>query len=202
MPSSGSTDRGSPAGLRTSQRSSLATPAPGGSPEGGRSRPSRAGGRRHGDIDPSIPRSDVPLLRAHLAGRIDVWAADRGTLRPMLDDADTLPDTCGNLWLRRSGADPWEYDVILMDIDSDAWAYKRDGSVTLPVAELFWERDGIRYLRPEVQLLHKAPGLRPQDQQDLDACLPLLGEEAAAWLRIALERAHPAHPWIRALGAR
>lgn len=159
-------------------------------------------GRRHGDIDPSIPRSDVPLLRAHLAGRIDVWAADHGTLRPMVDDADTLPDTCGNLWLRRSGADPWEYDVILMEIDSDTWAYKRDGSVTLPVVELFWERDGIRYLRPEVQLLHNAPGLRPQDQQDFDACLPLLGEEAAAWLRTALERAHPAHPWIRALGAR
>lgn len=155
--------------------------------------------RSHGDIDPSIARSDLPALRAYLAGRMDVWSADQGTLRPLVDERDALPETCGNLWLRHSGSDPWEYDVLLTDFDAGKWAYKRDRSITLPASELLWERDGISYLRPEVQLLHKAPGLRPQDQQDFDACLPRLSEAAAAWLRSALERAHPGHPWIHAL---
>lgn len=155
--------------------------------------------RSHGDIDPSIARSDVPALRVYLAGRMDVWSADQGTLRPLVDETDALPETCGNLWLRHSGSDPWEYDVLLTDIDAGKWAYKRNRSITLPASELLWERDGISYLRPEVQLLHKAPGLRPQDQRDFDACLPLLSEAAVGWLRSALERAHPGHSWIHAL---
>lgn len=36
--------------------------------------------RTHGDLDPSIPRSELPLLRRHLAGRLDLWTAD-STLR-------------------------------------------------------------------------------------------------------------------------
>jgi len=52
------------------------------------------------------------------------------------------------------------------------------------------------YLRPEVQLLHKAPGLRPQDREDFEACLPLLDEPGGAWLAHALQTAHPGHPWL------
>ncbi|MFY9913209.1 MAG: hypothetical protein WAK18_00975, partial [Nocardioidaceae bacterium] len=62
--------------------------------------------------------------------------------------------------------------------------------------EILWERAGIAYLRPEVQLLHKAPGLRPKDQADFDECLPRLGLDPRAWLRRALSIAHPDHPWL------
>ena len=64
--------------------------------------------RPHDDLDPSILRSDVARLRRHLAGRLDVWQADGGTLTPVVDDEDTLTDTCENLWLRPGDADPWE----------------------------------------------------------------------------------------------
>ncbi len=52
--------------------------------------------RDHGDLDPSIPRSELSLLRRHLAGRLDLWAADQGTLRPLLpeDVGDDLPVSC------------------------------------------------------------------------------------------------------------
>jgi hypothetical protein len=89
-----------------------------------------------------------------------------------------------------------EYDVILTDIVSGLWTYKRDARITRPATSMFWHRDGLTYLKPEVQLLYKAPGLRPQDQQDLDACLPRLDPASSSWLRAALEVAHPGHPWI------
>ncbi len=155
--------------------------------------------RDHGDIDAGIFRSDVHLLRRHLAGHLDVWAADHGSLTPLHDDEKTIPATCGNLWLRASGADPWEYDVLLTDVADGRWTYERDRRVSLPADAILWRRDGIAYLRPEIQLLHKAPGRRPQDQQDFEACLPLLDVTALWWLRAALETAHPGHPWIRAL---
>jgi hypothetical protein len=86
---------------------------------------------------------------------------------------------------RRRGR-PWEYDVILMDATSTTWTYKRDSRITLPLDEILWARDDLPYLRPEVQLLHKAPGsgartndvvVRRVDLADFDACLPLLGPE-------------------------
>ena len=152
--------------------------------------------RPHGDLDPSIPRSDVAALRRHVSGRLDVWQADDGVLRPMVGPTDTVSDTCENLWLRPSGADPWEYDVILMHTTPTTWTYKRDPRITRPLAEILWVREGISYLCPEVQLLHKARALRPQDQADFDACAPLLEPEAREWLRNALDTAHPGHAWL------
>lgn len=155
--------------------------------------------RPHGDIDIGIARSDAPLLRSHLLGRLDVWAADRGDLRPLADTARPIPATCSNLWLRAGGAEPWDYDVILTDTIIARWTYKRDPRVSLALDRILWTKDGIEYLRPEVQLLHKAPGLRPRDQRDFDTTLPLLSSDVSDWLEDALETAHPGHPWIDAL---
>lgn len=152
--------------------------------------------RPHDDVDPSIPRSDVAALHEYLAGRLDIWQADSGNLRPLVNKTDPLSESCENLWLRPSGADPWEYDVILMDATPTIWTYKRDNRVTLPIEEILWRREGIDYLRPEVQLLHKARGLRPKDQLDFDACVPLLDPKPRSWLRTALSIAHPGHSWL------
>jgi len=155
--------------------------------------------RPHGDVDPSIPRADVAALRGHLSGRLDVWQADDGLLRPVVSDADTVSDTCENLWLRPSGAEPWEYDVILMHATPTTWTFKRDARISRPLAEILWTRDGITYLRPEVQLLHKARAVRPKDQVDFDVCAPMLDREARGWLRDALLTAHPGHAWLQGL---
>jgi hypothetical protein len=86
-----------------------------------------------------------------------------------------------------------------MHATSHTWTYKRDDRIGPPLDEILWARDGITYLRPEIQLLHKAPGLRPKDQADFDACLGLLEPGARAWLRAALDIAHPSHPWLSCL---
>lgn len=118
---------------------------------------------------------------------------------PMVHETDEITETCENLWLRPSGADPWEFEVILMHIKGDSWTYKRDDRINLPIDAILWERDGIRYLRPEIQLLHKAPRLRPKDQADFEACVDLLEPANRAWLQMALSTAHPSHPWLSRL---
>ncbi len=155
--------------------------------------------RPHGDVDASIPRGDVPALRDHVRGRLDVWQADDGVMSPMVEETELLSETCENLWLRPSGADPWEFEVILMHTAGDMWTYKRDDRISLPLDDIVWEQEGITYLRPEIQLLHKAPRLRPQDQADFDACVSLLEPGAGVWLRTALSTAHPSHPWLARL---
>lgn len=152
--------------------------------------------RDHGDIDPGILREELPLLLAHLDGHLDVWAAFSGALKPIGVGAEVLPEGCGQVWTRRDGTSPWEYDIVLGPGTASEWRYRRDQRVRMPMAEALWERDGIRYLQPEIQLLYKAKGLREKDQDDFDATLPHLDEHRRGWLADALDRTLPGHPWI------
>ena len=155
--------------------------------------------REHGDLDIGIPRASAKTFIDFVSSRLDVWAA-AGSLTPLVPGTDwRLPDGCGNLWLRASGADPWEYDVMLESVRGGRWELKRDARVSRPLPECLWERDGVAYLRPEVQLLLKAKDVRPKDDADFERCLPLLGEERRAWLAGSLAVAHPGHPWIERL---
>ncbi len=158
--------------------------------------------RPHGDLDPSIPRCDLPLLRQHLAGRLDLWSADQETMTILLPgdgDLDPLAPTCENIWARSSGGEPWEYDIILMGVTDGRWIFKRDSRISRPLEEIVWFDHGVPYLRPEVQLLHKARGLRSKDQVDFDATWPRLEPAARRWLREAIELTQPAHPWLSVL---
>ncbi|MEJ5913142.1 nucleotidyltransferase domain-containing protein [Pseudokineococcus sp. 1T1Z-3] len=158
--------------------------------------------RLHADLDLAIPRTDVALLVDHLAGRLDVWAADHGALRPLTapaPSAPTVPATCTNLWLRAGGASPWEYDVLLSDVDDQGRTYRPAPGVALPLEQALWTCDGVTYLAPQVQLLHKAHATRTKDDEDLQACLPLLTPSARIWLRSSLDVVHPDHRWRRHL---
>ena len=68
-----------------------------------------------------------------------------------------------------------------------------------PVEEIVWFAEGVPYLRPEVQLFHKARGLRPKDQVDFEATWPRLEPPARRWLRDAVELTQPTHPWLALL---
>jgi hypothetical protein len=162
--------------------------------------------RRHEDTDVSVLRCDLPALRRHLAGRLHVWAAASGSLTPLFPDQEpdgsadeVLPRDCGQVWVRPGPALPWEYDIVLSAGTAEEWVYRRDPTVRMPMSDALWERDGIRYFQPEIQLLFKAPGLRPKDQADFDATLPHLDARRRRWLRDALAATALGHPWIETL---
>lgn len=155
--------------------------------------------RPHGDLDLGIPRESLDEFVAFVSPRLDAWAA-AGSLTPLVPAVERRSlEQVGNLWLRASGRDPWEYDVLLEAVGGDLWEYKRDRRITRPLADCLWSRDGVTYLRPEVQLLLKAKHVRPQDGVDFDRCLPVLDHDSRAWLAHALKAVHPDHEWIRRL---
>ena len=159
--------------------------------------------RPHGDLDVGVLRRDLPLLRRHLAGRLDAWVPVPPALvllapddRPDEPFERVLPEDGEQLWLRAGGDQPWQYDVLLTPGTEQEWVFKRDPGVRLPWARAVWRRDGVDHLAPEVQLLHKARALRDKDRADLEATLPHLDRSRRAWLRSALGSVHPEHPWI------
>lgn len=152
--------------------------------------------RPHADLDIGIPRVDVGSFIAHVGAELDVWAA-AGSLTPILTgQAGGLAEHCQNLWLRPSGAEPWEYDVLLEHADSTTWTYKRDPRIIRPLAEVLWTREGITFLRPEVQLLLKAKHRRAKDDLDFNQCLQTMDQPSRTWLAASLHLAHPGHPWL------
>ena len=55
--------------------------------------------------------------------------------------------------------------------------------------------NGLRVLRPEVELLYKAKGTRPKDELDFEPVLPHPAQAGPPWLGRAVRRSFPAHPW-------
>lgn len=161
--------------------------------------------RDHDDCDPSVLGADLELLRAHARGRMQLWSCASGALRPVFetlprgDERLLLPD-CFQVWARPFAGGPWEFDILLSPGDDHQWVYRRDPQITMPMRDALWERDGITYLRPQIQLLYKAAHVRPKDQRDFDACLPLLSAEAGDWLLDALlTTVRAPHPWVQQL---
>ncbi len=158
--------------------------------------------RAHEDLDIAFFRRDVASLHAHLSPRFDLWAAGSGTLKPLGWDhgrrADAvLPEWSGQVWVREHAQAPWLVDLVATPDSDGRWAFKKDPTVTADLDEVTWVGpDGIRYQRPEMTLAFKAHLMRPKDQADLEAALPLLGSTERRWLGDRLRALHPGgHPW-------
>lgn len=155
--------------------------------------------REHDDIDASVFRDNHLELRS-LLHDWDVHVADPpGHLRPW-PAGERLPATVHDIWVRRHREDAWRFQFMLDERDGAEWVFRRDARIRIPVGELTWERDGIRFVQPEVQLLYKSRGRREKDEADFRVVWPLLSAPQRAWLRDALALADPANPWLARMG--
>ena len=152
--------------------------------------------RPHEDVDLVIFSRHVPELREHFRGRYHLWSNDGGTIRP-LDDRFPEPfhDRC-QIWIRENARSPWIIDCpINPDVDG-LWQSKRFDDHVAELDEVTWVDDrGIRFLNPEIVLHYKAAQSREKDCFDLENAWPLLTDEKKQWLRDAVKRFDPAHPW-------
>lgn len=154
------------------------------------------GWRAHDDLDVGIRRTDAPAVLEHLRARgwMTVVAA-AGTLAPW--DGGPLEEAThqNNVWCRRPGG-PWQLDLTIGDGDEHRWTYRRDRAITRPWGEALLERDGVRFLAPELQLLFKSKDVRPKDTLDAEVVAPLLDSGGLALLTAQLRTGHP---WLSLL---
>jgi hypothetical protein len=91
------------------------------------------------------------------------------------------------------------FDLFLETADGDEWIFRRHPAIARPIDALRWSSGSTPVIRPEVQLLYMAKSTEPKNEQDFRLVAPTLDEPARAWLRQALEIAHPGHRWTEAL---
>ncbi len=99
------------------------------------------------------------------------------------------------MWIRTHALAPWVADCVLNRDRAGRWVSRRDPEFDAPLEQVTWEREGIRYLKPEIALSFKAKLNRPKDSRDLAVSLPLLDDTARAFLADYLARRDPDHPW-------
>ena len=154
-------------------------------------------GRHHEDLDVCLWWRDLPALLDLCRGRYHVWGAGSGGLRPVNEEWPDLHPEASQVWLREHALAPWVLDCLLTEDREGLWVSRRDETWTARLEEVTWVADdGIRYMRPEVTLLHKALADRPKDRADLEVTWPLLTEDARAWLRDQVASRYPGHAWL------
>ena len=152
--------------------------------------------REHGDLDLAIFRDGQARLRGHLAG----WSfrvARHGVLVEW-GEGEWLAAPYHEIHARSPAGLAAEF--LLNERAGDEWVFRRDPAVRCPAAEWI-ERSpgGLPVLSPAIVLLYKAKAPRASDLLDFHAVRAQLSPERRAWLRAALQRVHPGHPWLRAL---
>jgi hypothetical protein len=153
--------------------------------------------REHEDVDLSILACDIPAFREHVGDRWHLWSNHGGTLRPLNDKHPEVLDVRSQIWVRASALHPWIIDLVITPDRNGLWTNKRMADHVVPLEEATWVAgDGIRYQNPEIVLLFKAVHHRPKDDRDLARTWPLLAPDQRDWLRDAVRRLYPDHPWL------
>jgi hypothetical protein len=155
--------------------------------------------RTHEDLDVALLRRDQLALYEHLCGWDLRYATPEHTLEPWV--GSYLERPVHGIWARRSaGATaPWTCEFLLNEERDGYWVYRRNDAVTLPLGEIGLERDGVRYLCPEIVLLYKSTENSPKNAADFDVVVPSLGADARHWLAHALVQCDGDHPWLAKL---
>jgi hypothetical protein len=149
--------------------------------------------RTHADLDVVVFRADQEHAFAFFGGW-DLRVAYEGAFTPWRGERLELP--VHTVWARSSPDGPWELELFLMESDGSRWQFRRDPSITLELARVGLERDGVPYLAPEIALLYKAKEPRPHDEADFAAVVGELPVERREWLASALRSQDASHPWL------
>lgn len=168
--------------------------------------------REHGDLDVAVLRRDQADLFHHLRGW-DLRVAHGGRLDPWRGTRLELPFHV--IWGRRADEPPpasvEEFarapsfvEFVLQESSGRNWVFRRDPAITMRLDGIgLLTPDGIPFLHPEIVLLFKAKRAEEDpNPADFQAVRPRLPDESRSWLKAALERSSPGHPWLRSLGGR
>lgn len=144
--------------------------------------------RKHADIDILIRREDQKLLTNYIdATRI--FVAEDGELSPF-KESEFYCFPIQDIWILKKDLSAWCLQIMLYDVEEGFWVYKRNKDIKLPQSLLFWEKNDIKIIKPEIQLLYKSFSMRLKDKKDFTKVEPKLETNARKWLNFALKQCY------------
>lgn len=151
--------------------------------------------RSHDDIDILLPRScQKDILGCFPIEQIFV-AQIPGSLSPFNPNS-YYEKPIQDIWILAEDRSAWCLQIMLFDVEFDHWIYKRKESIQLPLSSIYFEKEEMKIIKPEIQLLYKSKSIRSKDQLDFDRIYPVLDNAAKAWLKQSLSACYQDHRWI------
>ena len=175
--------------------------------------------REHGDVDVLIFEEDQLVLREHLAGWQMVAHDDNWNGKTPIWPNTPIPavelwtgrhvDVPGHFHVRSD--DNFDFEVNLNRCDGEEWVLNKDPLVSLPIDDCIGEsRWGVPAATPALVAYYKLnpaasgwsatgvrePRMRPKDEADVEALLPLLSPEMRGWLGESINKVAPGHAWL------
>ncbi|MBI5948165.1 MAG: hypothetical protein HY875_08510 [Chloroflexi bacterium] len=175
--------------------------------------------RDHADVDVVVFEDDQVAIPGHLSGwqlvaHDDNWSGDD----PVWANVPIAP---AQLWTGRRvevpghfhcrAEDGFDFELNLNERAGGDWIFSREPRLTLPLSQCVgvcgW---AVPVAAPLVVAYYKllpAPfknvreAMRPRDELDLDALLPLLDPGQTTWLARAVAAVEPGHSWLPRLSS-
>ena len=150
--------------------------------------------RKHADIDILVKRD----YQKKLLDRIEksrMFVATDDKLSPFEENL-FYEFPVQDIWVLDESFSAWCLQIMLYDVADGFWIYKRDRNIKLSHDLLFWKKDGIKAIKPEVQLLYKSKSIRIKDEIDFQKVSKRLSKKAKLWLSNALKQCYGRHQWI------
>lgn len=152
--------------------------------------------REHGDIDVLIKREDQHKIYGQIEAERIFIATRKGKLSPA-EPNQYYDKPIQDIWILDPTQTHWSLQIMLFDLLGERWVYKRNEQINLLLNDIYFEKDGVKILKPEIQLLYKSKNIREKDQQDYEKIAPLLADNAMAWLKNSLTTCYGHHTWLK-----
>ncbi|RAI82270.1 hypothetical protein BFS35_000885 [Macrococcoides goetzii] len=89
-----------------------------------------------------------------------------------------------SLWIAKDDEESFIIQILFFEEEAEHWIYKRDDAVRKRVEEIYFVKNDMKIIQPEIQLLYKldSSDVREKDLYDYQNVFPVLEERQRAWL--------------------
>lgn len=94
-----------------------------------------------------------------------------------------------SLWITKDENESFIIEILLFEEEAGHWIYKRDNAVRKKIEDIYFDKNDMKIIQPEIQLLYKmnSSNVREKDLYDYHNVYPVLEERQKAWLDSVLK---------------
>lgn len=93
-------------------------------------------------------------------------------------------DSTESLWIAKDENESFIIEILFFEEEAGHWVYKRDNAVRKKIEDIYYDKNDMKIIQPEIQLLYKmnSSNVREKDLYDYHNVYPLLDEKQREWL--------------------
>lgn len=141
--------------------------------------------RDHEDIDILVNFKYLERILDYF-NSYKVYTARNGSLS--LSALNNIKST-DSLWITKDENESFIIEILLFEEEEGHWIYKRDNAVRKKIEDIYFDKNDMKIIQPEIQLLYKmnSSNVREKDLYDYHNVYPVLEERQKAWLDSVLK---------------